>query len=360
MLLVDHDSHSGKPPPAGPEQGVIEEARRRRRARRLRASLAALFTALAVAGALIAGMTGGTARTEASLHLPPEPWPPLRPHAAPGSVIVQLSPYLEGSEAGWCVMVVDRVGDGGGTCGPPPTRGHPTLGAGSGWSAGEPDVTTTEITAPEVAYVLVNGHRRVPTVASPGLPYGLRVAAVHTPLTHHFPPMGPVTTPRLVSLDSQGHRIRESPSYGDGLPFRDWNRPGAPAKGVCELRASGIAVTAEWGQVATAIHPYPGRIVGRGFLSCVDTEYYVPGRGMRAAVLLDAASPGRVLPAEIPGVTPVPQAPAFYNGTGDYSFKGPMSAKREGDAWIVVAGGGRNAEESRIRLLRHLTARIEL
>jgi hypothetical protein len=35
-----------------------------------------------------------------------------------------------------------------------------------------------------------------------------------------------------------------------------------------------------------------------------------------------------------------------------------MTAKREGDTWVVVTGGGRNAEEARIRLLRHLTATI--
>ena len=43
---------------------------------------------------------------------------------------------------------------------------------------------------------------------------------------------------------------------------------------------------------------------------------------------------------------------------GGYSFRGPMTAKREGNAWLVVAGGGRNAEEARIRLLRHLTLTI--
>jgi hypothetical protein len=81
---------------------------------------------------------------------------------------------------------------------------------------------------------------------------------------------------------------------------------------------------------------------------------------MRAAVLLDAAKPGRIAPADIPGLAPIRQAPGLFNGSGDYSFKGPMTAEREGNAWIVVAGGGRNAEEARIRLLRHLTATLSL
>jgi len=363
-LLITDEPAGHTTNKTGPDQGVIEEARRRQRSRRLRASLAALLVVVG-AGALIAATTGGPAPVEAPLHLPPEP--PLVTHHATSSsssITVRLSPNLGGSQAGWCVLAVHGNAGEGGTCGPLPTHAHPLLTGSSGWSFGEPNITTTVVTAPEVAYVLVNGHRRVPTVAVGGLPYGLRAAAVHTPLPRSYiadkyRPRW--RTPTLVALDPQGQSITESPDYGDGLPFRDWNRPSAPAKGVCQLHASGLAgLTAEWGQVATAIHPYPGRIAGRGFLSCIDTEYYIPGRGMRAAVLLDAANPGRIAPAEVPGLAPIPQAPGFYNGSGDYDFQGPMTAKREGNAWIVVAGGGRNAEETRIRLLRHLTVTLPL
>lgn len=364
MLLSEEPiSEVSAAEPAGPEQGVIDEARRRQRSRRLRLSLTALL-ALAGIGGLIA-TTGGTVPREAPLHLPPEPPPLAARHTGPGSHSINLilSPDLEGSEAGWCVLVIDRAGGEGGSCGPLPTRAHPLLQDGTGWGMGEPDATTTAVTAPEVAYVLVNGSRRVPTVGVPDLPYGLRAVVVHTPLPRDFErnSRSRLTIPTLTAFDSQGRRISESPDYGDGLPFRDWNRPSAPAKGVCQLHASGIAdLTSEWGQVATALHPYPGRISGRGFLSCIDTEYYIPGRGMRAAVLLDAADPGRSAPAAIPGLVAVPQARGIYNGTGDYAFRGPMSAKRVGNAWIVVAGGGRNAEEARIRLLRHLTFSAQL
>jgi hypothetical protein len=112
--------------------------------------------------------------------------------------------------------------------------------------------------------------------------------------------------------------------------------------------------------VATAIRPYSEPVIGRGFLSCIDTEYYLPGRRVRTAVLLDAARPGRTAPAAIPGMQPIPQAPGLYNTTGYYTLGEPMTAKREGSAWIVVAGGGRNAEAARIRLLRHLTVRTQL
>ncbi|HEY3829125.1 MAG TPA: hypothetical protein VGL57_08020 [Solirubrobacteraceae bacterium] len=351
--------------PVGPDQGVIEEARRRQRSRRLRVSLAVLLT-LAAAGILISATTGGKAPAEAPLHLPPEP-SPLASHVGATSqpISVSLSPNLEGGQAGWCVTIFDKSGGGGGTCGPLPTVGHPLLANSSGWTHGESDITTTEITAPRVAYFLVNGTRRVATKRLPGLPYGLRVAIIHTPLrgsvNRPAPPRGSVDRPALtespttVPLDARGKPIAESRDYG-AVWFRDWNRPAVPLKGPCQLQASGLGgITAEWGQVATALRSYPAQIVGRGFLSCIDTEYYVAGRGMRAAVLLDAADPGRIVPAAIPGLLPIPQVPGLYNGSGDYAFRGPMTARREGNAWVVVAGGGRNAEEARIRLLRHLT-----
>jgi hypothetical protein len=125
------------------------------------------------------------------------------------------------------------------------------------------------------------------------------------------------------------------------------------------LHVSGLGgITARWGQVATAIRPYPSKIIGRGFLSCIDTEYYVPGRGMGAAVLLDAADPAASAPAAIPGLESIPQAPGLYNGAGGLASHGPITAKREGNAWVIVAGGGRDAEEARIRLLRHLTVTL--
>ncbi len=357
---------SDKPPsdaplavPAGLDQGVIEEARRRQRSRRRRVSLAVLLT-LASAGILIAATTGGTTPTEAPLHLPPEP-PPFSARYARSSsqpISVSLSPNLEGGQAGWCVTILEGNGEASGTCGPLPTFGHPLLTRTSGWTHGESDITTTEITAPRVAYFLVNGTRRVATKMLPGLPYGLRVAIIHTPL-HGSPDRqgaAAFSSPTVVPLDARGKPIAETSDYG-AVWFRDWNRPATPLEGPCRLHVAGLGgITAQWGQVATAIRPYPSKIIGRGFLSCIDTEYYAPGRGMRAAVLLDAANPARIAPAAIPGLIAIPQAPGLYNGAGGLASHGPITAKREGNAWIVVAGGGRNAEEARIRLLRHLTA----
>lgn len=382
-LLSDRDRSSCEAPasaPAEPNQGVIEEARRRQRSRRLGVSLAVLLV-LAGAGILLAAATGGGTPVEAPLHLPPEPSPLSARDAGSTSrpIGVSLSPNLEGGQAGWCVTILEKHGGASGTCGPLPTVGHPLLIGTSGWAQGDRDTTTTEVTAPRVAYFLVNGTRRVATKTLPGLPYGLRVAIIHTPLHGSADRLAPVdrrqsdrrrpirrlatgtlAAQSTVPLDAQGKPIAESRDYG-AVWFRDWNRPATPLKGPCQLRVSGLrGVTAEWGQVATAIRPYPEQIVGRGFLSCIDTEYYIPGRGMRAAVLLDAANPGAGAPAEIPGLQPIPQVPGLYNGAGGLASRGPITARREGKAWIVVAGGGRNAEEARIRLLRHLTVSLQV
>jgi hypothetical protein len=368
MPVLVSDKPSSEAPasaPVGPDQGVIEEARRRQRLRRLRVSLAVLLT-LAGAGTLIAATTGGTKPAEAPLHLPPEPSLLSARHAGSTSqpIRVSLSPNLEGGQAGWCVTILEKNGGATGTCGPLPTVNHPLLIRTSGWTHGESDETTTEIAAPRVAYFLVNGTRRVATKTLPGLPYGLRVAIIHTPRRGSLRGSDrlaavPFKPPAIVPLDALGKPIAESRDYG-AVWFRDWNRPASPLKGPCQLHVSGLGerIAAEWGQVATAIRPYPTPIIGRGFLSCIDTEYYVPGRGMRAAVLLDAANPGASAPAAIPGLEPIPRAPGLYNSAGGLASHGPITAKREGNAWVIVAGGGRDAEEARIRLLRHLTVTL--
>ncbi|HEY5261558.1 MAG TPA: hypothetical protein VIJ33_05560 [Solirubrobacteraceae bacterium] len=340
--------------PAGPDQGVIEEARRRQRSRWLRVSLAVLLLALAGAGGLIAATRGGKPPTEVPLHLPPEP-SPLAAHPGSGAqfAVVHLSPNLEGGQAGWCVTIIEASGASG-SCGPLPTFSHPLLYSSFGWTHGDRYVTTTEITAPRVAYFLVNGNRRLATKPLPGVPYGLRIAILHTRL-HGSPdrPSFAMRSPTLVPLDALGKRIAESPDHGASW-FRDWNPPATPLGGPCQLHVSGLArATPKWGQVATVIRPYPAKIIGHGFLSCVDTEYFIPGHGLRAAVLLDAANPLHATPAAIPGLAPIRQAPGLYNSAGDVQL-GRMTARREGNAWLVVAGGGPNAEEARIRLLRHL------
>jgi hypothetical protein len=222
------------------------------------------------------------------------------------------------------------------------------------------DGVINTVTTPQVAAILVNGKGRVQTVASPGLPYGLRAARVVIRTSSRHVTAGSRPGPALVPLDAHGHAIpQRPPPRSFRFPSRSWQYPAAPAQGACELRATGVpGLSPQWGDIASAIVPYPGRIIGRAFFSCIDTEYDLQGLSLDAAILLDAAHPGQVAPAEIPGLAPLSQAPGLYNAIGYYGAQGPMTAKREGNAWIVVAGRGKNAEQARIRVLRHLTAPI--
>jgi hypothetical protein len=211
------------------------------------------------------------------------------------------------------------------------------------------------LTTPQVASILVNGRRRVPTIALPGLPYGLRAARIVMPLRIRISAAGrPVFArpiePTQVLLDVHGHPIAQgvTPKYA-GLHLTS-------GRGPCLLRAGGLpGLQAEWSHVAAAIRPFPGKLIGRSFFSCIDTEYYLHNWPLDAAILLDAAHPGTP-PAAIPGLTPVGGEHGYFNGPGD--FKGELTATRVGNAWLVVAGG--SGLDQRMEVLRHLTATVKL
>jgi hypothetical protein len=266
--------------------------------------------------------------------------------------------------AGWCVQVAARGGVSG-TCAPPPTTTHPYMETGTGWQLGESSDTTVVVTTPEVAEVVFDRGQRTRTVAMRSLPYGFRVAVLHTPHSSITATRraGAMYAPRVrEALSGTGTVLSTAPNYGDGIPFHDWGRHSGSRRGSCELAVGKSSdATAEWGQVGLSIHSYPATLVGPGFLTCADTEYYVPGRGLRAAVLLNAYDPAREPPANIQGLAPIPGLSGYYNSAdaGGMQF-GPLTATRQGNAWLIVAGGGRNAEEARIRLLQNLRATVHV
>jgi hypothetical protein len=109
--------------------------------------------------------------------------------------------------------------------------------------------------------------------------------------------------------------------------------PTRPRPGVCELAQHGLpALVPEWGHTIGKIWP-ASDANSAVFLSCVDTEYYLHGWPLVVAVLLDGRRPGRVL-GPIPGAAPV----AGHADTVDLAG-GSLSARRIGNAWLVVQGG---------------------
>lgn len=341
MLIHDPVPVPSAANPSGPDQGVIEEARRRQRRRRIRILLASLITATFI------GVIAWALSDEASHTGPAHADEANRTQAINTSdsraqtFNIRLVPMLTVGRAGWCTVIEENGVTGGSACGGVPTPSRPFLqiyGWGGGGSHYE---TVAAVTDPQVTAILVDGRRRVPTVPLPGLQYGMRGARIVTP-----------TAPRLVALDEHAHQI---PQHWTNTPLQatvhSWRYPSRPPQGSCQLRAVGLpGLSTRGGEVASAILPYPGQLVGHAFLPCVVTDYYMQHLPLRAMIVLDAAHP-RAHAAVLPDFKAVRGAPGFFS-------EGGLTARRSANAWLIVGQGSGLAQ--RMRLLRHLTPIIEL
>jgi hypothetical protein len=336
--------------PPDPKQGVIEEARQRRRRRHVGMAAAVLALGAGLIAVLLSGGSG--AGKHSLLHFRPRAAVPPR-SSAPGLGHMRLSPSLQGGQAGWCVA---WTSSGGGGCGALPLRDSPIFGGvlvepsrlGPPSHSGPPaplgPYKVTVLTIPAALAVAVGHEKPVPTRPT-GLPYGYRFAVVPTASA----------SPSIVAFDAHGHRIGErfEPSLAGPASF--WQRPERPPPGLCQLSARGLhGLTAEWGHVVSRVAAYRG-VVGRIFQSCVDTEYYLDNWPLETAILLDAEHPGGP-PGPLPGMTPVPGVPQVFNAPG--ALTGNLTAERRSNAWLVVAGGSGPAQ--RLAVLRHLQATIRL
>jgi hypothetical protein len=321
-----------------PEQGVIEEARRRRRARRIRATV--VLVAVALAGAIAWTVAGGPSRANSGHASPAGAGVADGGGAHPPLFNVRLVPVVSVvGRAGWCEVIEEGGVTGDSACGGVPTPSQPFLQI-QGWGEAKSRVETqAPVTDPQIAAILVNGTRRVPTVPLRGLPYGLRGARIVTP-----------RAAALTALDADGHRIPQNWSQPPRqATVSSWRYPQRAPHGVCQLRAGGLrGLSTKGGTVATSIVPFPGRLVGHAFVPCIVTRFQLSGEPLKASVLLDAADP-RSRAAALPNFHPVRRAPGVFAG-------GSLTAKRAGNAWLIVEQGRGGAE--RIRLLRHLVATV--
>jgi len=318
--------------PAGPRQGVIEDARGRQRLRRRRA-----VTALLVGG-LIAGLVWASRGAATRAHPGP---------GGAGAVVgrdtrapafnVRLVPMLDFvGVAGWCEVIEEHGVTGGGACGGVPTASQPFLqiyGSGESHSGEETQVAVTD---PQITTILIDGRRRVATRSLPGLPYGLRGVRVVTALGA-----------TLTALDAQGVVPQHWSQTPRQATPRHWLYPHRPASGACQLEATGLpGLAVRGGAVARTIRPFPGQLLGHAFLPCAATEYSLRHEPLKAMVVLDAAQPGSRA-ADLPSFHAVRGAPEMFAG-------GSLTAMRSGNAWLV-AEQGRGPSE-RMLLLRHLSA----
>jgi hypothetical protein len=320
------------------EQGVIEEARRRRRSRRIRAVLA--IVAVGLAG-VIAWTLAGEPSWAGSAHASSASAGVTEAGGSqPPAFNIRLVPVVSVvGEAGWCEVIEERGVTGGSACGGVPTPSEPFLqiqGSGEAKSRVE---TQTAVADPRVAAILVGGTRRVPTVALPGLPYGLRGARIVTS-----------RGATLTALDAGGHRIAQQwaqPARQGAVS--SWRYPQAPPHGVCQIRAVGVrGLSISGGTVATTLRPFPGQLVGHAFVPCVVIRFRIGREPLKASLLLDAAHP-RSSAGGLPNFRSVPGAPGVL-------AEGGLDAMRARNAWLIVGQGRGRAQ--RIGLLRHLIATV--
>jgi hypothetical protein len=362
---------------------------RRRRWRRWRAHPAAMVIgALVVSGSATAAVISLTARAS-------EPLSGTVPGAIESASLagyrytITVTPNLAAGAAFWNTGITYSRGHGTGTGAGGgseyPTASNPLFGADGALDsvslqAGRRGPTVGYVlTSPAVAAVRI-GDRTIRTFSSPLLPAGDRAAVFFLPAgapqlilgwkpgeplrsSMQIPPLpgrqgAKIPTLAVLPLDRFGRVIATRVGNQDGtFPFF-WQAPSAVTPniheppyhgpthalpGVCELSQHGLpGLTPEWGHAIKEISPARDS-VGELFTSCIDTQYYLHGWPLVAAVLLDARQPGRVL-GEIPGAKPV----SGYPATVEFAA-GSLTARRVGNAWLVVQGG--SGTDQRLRVL---------
>jgi hypothetical protein len=322
--------------------------------------------AVLVAGVLLAG---GAA--SATVLLASQPSAPLVGAIGPSQYEIDMSPYLNAGETGWCVGVISTErsrfrgwSEGcGGIPGAPivaesfedPEPKHATLN----WA-----ITTTAVGAVRF------GDRIVRTRPEARLPNGFR-AAVEIVAPRYGPSPGTErevsrTHPRLEArrrprlaeaLDAHGktihYRMAETlrpgsrPSWIQNTVY--WAPPQTPPDLPCSIHFRPLSgPEPQWGNVATEIRPIDG-VPSSAFVSCADTEFYWRHSPLEAAVLLNAVHPGSE-PSPLPQMQSVSGHPGVFDAPG--GVQGHLTGRRIGGAWLVVQGG--DGLTQRLALLNHL------
>jgi len=365
--------------------------------------LAVVIAALVVCGSAAAAVVSLTAHASHPLtgRVPGR----VAPAQAGGGVSVAglrysiyVTPSLSTGSAGWEVSTTYRASAGGllfggGGGGGYPTRADPIFQGGGvlpfGFSPppARGDSVGFVVTGPQVAAVRI-GTRTTATFASALLPARDRAAVFFIapgaptpevgwrpgqPVGSHtvIPGLGSgggqtsrsVATTAVIPLDHAGNRLPTRFPNDDGflVGWSFWQAPSAvtpqiqeppyhgrtrPRPGACGLAQRGLpGLVAEWGSTITGVGPVRDA-VGELFLSCVANEYYFHGWPLTAAVLLDARHPSAA-PGPIPGALPVPGTRSLVDFAG-----ASLSARRVGNAWLIVKGGSGTAQ--RIRVLEAL------
>jgi len=347
---------------------LFEAALRNRAAARPRRRWRGSRPLVALAAVLL--LAGGAAGAAALLNSRPSA--PLFGALGPSRYEIDMSPYLNAGETGWCVGVISTE-----------------QGRFRGWSEGcggapGAPIIAESFSAPEAHHATLNwaittaavgavrfGDHVVRTRSEARLPKGFR-AAVEIVAPGHGPGPGLVrevtrtrggvevrTRPRPVeALNARGQLIHQrtpekltpgsAPWWFQKTVY--WAPPQPPPQLPCSIHTSGLpGPEPQWGNVATAVRAIPG-VPDSAFISCADTEFYWSHTPLEAAVLLDAARPGSE-PAAFPQMNPVAGQPGVFDAPG--GVQGHLTGRRMNGAWLVVQGAGSLAQ--RLALLHEIT-----
>jgi hypothetical protein len=348
---------------AGPGLGVIEEARRHQRKRRIRTA-AALIAAVVVAG--IAWAIGG-GRSHAARALSRSK--PLSGILVPGPsrrgashYRISVFPYMGVGWSGWCSSAAfnnrssREATDYG--CRPVESSG-PSVAGGDSFGNQSREYSYG-VVSDRVASVHWDGRLVVP-ISSPRLPPGTRAYFIVATVSHHrFPGL-----PRF--FDSSGHQIHEAEisreSAVEHLPQVAVD-PRNPGPAPCAVRSSSAPHLVPLTETVTTPVPWPRQAPG-AFLACANATYTLDGTTLAVAVLVDATNAMRPA-APLPELQPDPAHPGLVTGHelgnigfpsglsvgnsgGGQAFNAPrrkqefadhdVSARRAGPRWVIAEGG---------------------
>ncbi|MFZ1924725.1 MAG: hypothetical protein WAU42_01145 [Solirubrobacteraceae bacterium] len=342
----------------------------------------ALLTGGAAAATVLLGGTHSSAPLAGAL---PEP----RQSLGRTSYRIAFTPDIAGGHVGWCDQVEfttrerslghghfeRQYGGGASGCGSGPTVAEPFIDAdvvgGSGGREGRhfSYQVAYYLTAPQVAAVRASPTLTILTRPEPRLPDGYRVAVGFPRIEHGGSPQA-IGAFNPVALATNGHELatRRMPGGTPWVPDPtvSWQRSPrvrlhtlfmiprytnrargqrvlvrrSPPMGPCAIDSSRLHDAQEQlGNVVLRVRPVR-QVVGRAYLSCIDTEITDRGWAIDVALLLDAHHPG-TLPAPLPGATPVPGHPGVVNEQSGI-FR-DITGRRVGDAWLVVESSNRLA-----------------
>lgn len=264
---------------------------------------------------------------------------------------LQLVVPVQGGLVGWC-MVYQTPNRSGAKCPVVPSNDRPIVTESWNYDA-RPDITeAVALTTSSVNSVSVpGGPSSVLTHTEAGLPYGLRAAFVEIPggsAAEH--------RPLLTPLSAGGQPVTGLPPTstpaGYFLQSRAWRRPGHAPRGACAISATPLpGLVAQSGRVVLRVQPFTG-LIGRPFLSCVDTQFALNSSPLDAGVVLDATHPGTA-PAALPNMKPLPAHSGVFQALG---WDGRLLGRRTHNAWLVVEGG--SSVQQRLTVLEHLRASV--